>query len=84
MFFVTLPSVYAASKAAVEQFTRTLAKELGDRSVTVNAIAPGATKDRYDAGDGAGNGTENDPVGTVSRIMGKQRRGFMSSASSNL
>lgn len=37
-------SVYAASKAAVEQFTRTLAKELGAHSVTVNAVAPGATE----------------------------------------
>ena len=37
-------SVYAASKAAVEQFTRVLAKELGDRQITVNAIAPGATE----------------------------------------
>lgn len=37
-------SVYAASKAAVEQFTRVLAKELGDRNVTVNAVAPGATE----------------------------------------
>lgn len=37
-------SVYAASKAAVEQFTRVLAKELGARQITVNAIAPGATE----------------------------------------
>jgi NAD(P)-dependent dehydrogenase (short-subunit alcohol dehydrogenase family) len=37
-------SVYAASKAAVEQFTRTLAKELGAHSFTVNAVAPGATE----------------------------------------
>ena len=34
---------YAASKAAVEQFVRILAKELGKRNVTVNAIAPGPT-----------------------------------------
>ncbi len=32
---------YAASKGAVNSFTRALAVELGSRSVTVNAIAPG-------------------------------------------
>lgn len=34
-------SVYAASKAAVEQFTRHLAKELGPKGIMINAIAPG-------------------------------------------
>ncbi|TPM34346.1 SDR family oxidoreductase [Mesorhizobium sp. B2-3-5] len=33
--------VYAATKAAVEAMTRILAKELGARRVTVNAVAPG-------------------------------------------
>ncbi|MEI9421366.1 SDR family oxidoreductase [Mesorhizobium sp. Cs1299R1N1] len=33
--------VYAATKAAVEAMTHILAKELGARSVTVNAVAPG-------------------------------------------
>jgi 3-oxoacyl-[acyl-carrier protein] reductase len=33
--------VYAATKAAVEALTHTLAKELGARRVTVNAVAPG-------------------------------------------
>jgi 3-oxoacyl-[acyl-carrier protein] reductase len=37
-------SVYAASKAAVEQFTRVLAKELGARQITVNSVSPGATE----------------------------------------
>jgi len=36
-------ALYSASKAAVEQFVRTLAKEVGDRGITVNAIAPGPT-----------------------------------------
>ena len=35
-------SVYAAMKAAVEQLTRTLALELGDRAIRVNCIAPDA------------------------------------------
>lgn len=34
-------SVYAGSKASVEQFTRALAREIGSRGVTVNAVAPG-------------------------------------------
>jgi 3-oxoacyl-[acyl-carrier protein] reductase len=33
--------VYAATKAAVEAMTHILAKELGARRVTVNAVAPG-------------------------------------------
>ena len=33
--------VYAATKAAVETLTRILAKELGPRAITVNAVAPG-------------------------------------------
>jgi len=34
-------SVYAATKAAVEAMTHILAKELGPRGITVNAVAPG-------------------------------------------
>jgi len=32
---------YAATKAGVEGFSRTLAREIGSRQVTVNCVAPG-------------------------------------------
>jgi 3-oxoacyl-[acyl-carrier protein] reductase len=42
MFF-TETSLYLGSKGAVEQFVRVLARELGDRGITVNALSPGFT-----------------------------------------
>jgi 3-oxoacyl-[acyl-carrier protein] reductase len=36
--------VYSASKSAIDAVTRALAKELGDRNIRVNAIAPGMTE----------------------------------------
>lgn len=40
---VTIPgySIYAGHKAATEHYVRALAKELGPRGITVNAVAPG-------------------------------------------
>lgn len=37
-------SVYAATKAGIVQMVRTLASELGDRAVRVNAVAPGVVE----------------------------------------
>jgi 3-oxoacyl-[acyl-carrier protein] reductase len=34
-------SVYGASKAGLDGFTRALARELGPRNITVNSVAPG-------------------------------------------
>lgn len=36
-------AAYAASKGAIEQLTKVAATELGERSITVNAVCPGAT-----------------------------------------
>lgn len=36
-------AVYSASKAALEQFTYVVAKELGGRGITANVVSPGAT-----------------------------------------
>ncbi|MGF1524625.1 MAG: glucose 1-dehydrogenase [Leptolyngbyaceae cyanobacterium] len=36
-------AVYAASKAAARMFTEVLAKEIGDRGITVNSVMPGPT-----------------------------------------
>lgn len=35
---------YAGSKAAIEQFSNSLSKELGSRGITVNTVSPGVTE----------------------------------------
>lgn len=49
-FAIPGSSAYAAMKGAVEVFTRYLAKELGDRKITANTIAPGAIETDFSGG----------------------------------
>lgn len=43
-------SVYASVKTAIETYSRYLAKELGGRGISVNAVAPGATATDFGGG----------------------------------
>jgi NAD(P)-dependent dehydrogenase (short-subunit alcohol dehydrogenase family) len=54
---------FAMTKAAVETMSRTLANQLGPRGITVNAVAPGATRT-------ASNGAVFDVPGLAEQIAG--------------
>ena len=82
-------SVYAATKAALEGFARSLARELGPRGIRVNAIAPGfmetelsgslppAQRDRIARRTALGRlGQPADVVGAVDFLTGR-RAGFV-------
>jgi NAD(P)-dependent dehydrogenase (short-subunit alcohol dehydrogenase family) len=57
-------SVYASMKAAIEVLTRYLAKELGERKIRVNVVAPGAIETDF------GGGRTRDNKEINSRIAG--------------
>lgn len=42
-FTVPKHSLYSASKGAINTFVRCLAKDVGDKKITINAVAPGGT-----------------------------------------
>jgi 3-oxoacyl-[acyl-carrier protein] reductase len=42
--FMPTYGAYVATKGAVEQLTRAMARELGPRGITINAISPGPTE----------------------------------------
>jgi len=61
---------YSASKAGVHQLTRVLARELGPRHITVNAVAPGPFESKMMAATLAESGEEiaaSSPLGRIGR-----------------
>lgn len=82
-------SVYAATKAALEGFARSLARELGPRGIRVNAVAPGFLSTDLSASLGAEDrvrivrrtplgrlGTSGDVVGAID-FLTSPRAGFI-------
>jgi NAD(P)-dependent dehydrogenase (short-subunit alcohol dehydrogenase family) len=67
-------SAYAASKAAVVRFAETLAGELGEHQVDVNAIAPGALNTRM-LDEVIAAGPERVGAGFHERALEQQRNG---------
>ena len=62
---------YAASKAGLHQLTRVLARELGPRHITVNAVAPGPFESKMMAATLAARGDEiaaASPLGRIGRV----------------
>lgn len=57
--------LYTASKAVVEQFVKALAKELGPRGITVNAVAPGPTDTDMLSETGRRTAPQMTPLGRV-------------------
>jgi 3-oxoacyl-[acyl-carrier protein] reductase len=61
-------SVYAATKGAVESFTRAMAIELGTKGIRVNAIAPGLVRSEIYFADGM---TEDQYSGALEEFAAK-------------
>jgi 3-oxoacyl-[acyl-carrier protein] reductase len=59
-------ATYVGAKAAIEQFSRTLSKEIGHRGVTVNIVSPGPV--RTDANSDPDNHTRMLALTSVGRI----------------
>ncbi|ODA68104.1 3-oxoacyl-[acyl-carrier-protein] reductase FabG [Methyloligella halotolerans] len=61
-------SAYASMKGAVEVLTRYLAKELGDRGIAVNTVAPGAIATDFGGGVVRDNQEMNDRVASMTAM----------------
>lgn len=61
-------AAYASAKGAIEVLSRYLAKELGDRGISVNAIAPGAIETDFGGGAVRDNEAINQQVASVTAM----------------
>lgn len=61
-------SVYASIKGAIEIYSRYLAKELGDRKIRVNALAPGAIATDFGGGMVRDNKEYNDRISGLTAL----------------
>jgi NAD(P)-dependent dehydrogenase (short-subunit alcohol dehydrogenase family) len=61
-------SVYGSAKAAVETLTRYLAKELGERRIRVNVVAPGAIETDFGGGRTRDNKEINARIASITAL----------------
>jgi NAD(P)-dependent dehydrogenase (short-subunit alcohol dehydrogenase family) len=67
---MTMPgsSVYGATKTAVESLTRYMAKELGNRKIRANVVAPGAIETDFGGGRVRDNKEINDHIASLTAL----------------
>ncbi|GGD24425.1 SDR family NAD(P)-dependent oxidoreductase [Hyunsoonleella pacifica] len=61
-------SAYAIMKGAIEVFTRYLAKELGDRKITANVVAPGAIATDFAGGVNRDNEEKRNVIASITAL----------------
>ena len=61
-------SAYASMKGAIETYTRCLAKELGNRQITANSIAPGAIATDFGGGSTKSDVAKRNAIASVTAL----------------
>ncbi len=67
---VSFPNVsaYASMKGAIETYTKCLAKELGNRKITVNVVAPGAIATDFGGGSNKSDDTKRNAIASITAL----------------